>query len=118
MKKLQESNLTLKLEVIEIRRITSIEEEEARAYRTGDDMLMRAAGGESPTPVTAGSENKRYHQCEYKSKIESCRTTGELERERLREGTALTPMQLVDRVGCLNRRKLRKKTAGQKRAGS
>ena len=41
-----------------------IDEKEARAYRTGDDMLMWAVEGDSPTPVIASSEKETYHQGE------------------------------------------------------
>ena len=44
-------------------------------------MLMRAAEGDSPTPVIAGSEKERYHRGEGRREIGSCESTGQLERE-------------------------------------
>ena len=51
VRRLQKCNLTLKLEVTAIKRKTGIDEEEASAYRTGDDRLMRIVEGDSSTPV-------------------------------------------------------------------
>ena len=57
--RLQESNLALKLNVAAIKRKSAMDEEEVAAYRTGDDMLMTAAEGDSPTPVSTSAENRR-----------------------------------------------------------
>ena len=64
VKELLEGNLALRLEASTIRRIVEVNEEEVAAYRTGDDMLMRAVGGNSPTPVIASTEKERDHRGE------------------------------------------------------
>ena len=56
VQRLQESNLDLKLKVAAITRKADMDEEEVVAWRTGDDLLMRAVEGDSPTPVTTRAE--------------------------------------------------------------
>ena len=58
---LQECNLALKLEVTLLKRKADIDEEELAAWRT-EDYLMRAAEGNSPTPVIDNTENVRYER--------------------------------------------------------
>ena len=87
---LQNDKLRLKLDVEEIRRKARMDEEEAAAYRTGDDMLMRAAERKSPTPVMdkeripneAYRSRKTGHESRHREERTERRYRGDTTRQR------------------------------------
>ena len=59
---LYNENLRLKLEIIELRRKGLLNDEDEAAYRTMDHTLLRAAEGNSPTPVEARMVEEIQHR--------------------------------------------------------
>ena len=66
VKKLQDSNLNLKMEVTAIKRKAGIDDEEVRAWINGEDELMRAVERHSPTPVIESADDEIDHRGEGK----------------------------------------------------
>ena len=80
VQRLQESNLALKLNVAAITRKVDMDKEEVAAWRTGEDILMRAVEGDSPTPVTTTAEKDRDNWSEIRSEIGYHGNTGQPEK--------------------------------------